>query len=56
MFYSFWEYLLYSVILYSTGLMLGYIIWAPLTPFKSGFMDGLTMGPLVRYIQRKLKK
>jgi hypothetical protein len=24
------------------GIIVGYIIWAPLTPFKQGLMDGLT--------------
>jgi uncharacterized membrane protein YciS (DUF1049 family) len=24
------------------GIIIGYIIWAPLTPFKQGFKDGLT--------------
>ena len=24
------------------GIIIGYIIWAPLTPFKQGLMDGLT--------------
>lgn len=54
--YSFWELFLYSIWIYGMGLMLGYILWAPTTHFKSGFLDGLLLGPLVRYIQRKLRK
>lgn len=25
------------------GLLLGYIMWAPMTTFKQAFMDGLTL-------------
>lgn len=25
------------------GVFLGYIIWAPPSPFKQGFMDGLSL-------------
>ena len=25
------------------GVMLGYIIWAPLTPFKQEFLNGLSL-------------
>lgn len=27
---------------YAMGFILGYILWAPNTPFKQGFIDGLT--------------
>ncbi len=30
------------IYVYVMGFVLGYILWAPLTPFKQGFIDGLT--------------
>ena len=30
------------VFMYLQGLGLGYIIWAPMTTFKQGLLDGLT--------------
>jgi hypothetical protein len=29
------------------GLAIGYVIWAPSTPFKRGFVDGLTLKGLL---------
>jgi hypothetical protein len=31
------------ILVWSQGLMVGYIIWAPETNFKKGFIDGLTL-------------
>jgi hypothetical protein len=31
------------LIAWVNGVFLGYIIWAPLTPFKQGFVDGLSL-------------
>jgi hypothetical protein len=30
------------VLVFIQGMVIGYITWAPLTPFKQGLMDGLT--------------
>jgi hypothetical protein len=30
------------VYVYVVGVVAGYIIWAPMTEFKRGFIDGLT--------------
>lgn len=30
------------VLMFVQGLVVGYILWAPLTPFKQGLIDGLT--------------
>lgn len=35
-------YLLTICYVYCMGLMLGYILWAPMTPFKQGFIDAIT--------------
>lgn len=53
---DFWEYLLYTIWLYGMGILLGYILWAPKTPFKLALMDGFMMGPLVRYIRRRFNR
>lgn len=55
MFDNFWQYLLYTVWLYGMGIMLGYILWAPSTPFKRGLMDGFTFGPVRRAFQKLFK-
>ena len=34
---------LLMMLMYAQGLLLGYIIWAPLTPFKQGLIDGLAL-------------
>jgi hypothetical protein len=31
------------LLMYTQGIILGYIIWAPLTAFKQGLLDGLTL-------------
>jgi hypothetical protein len=49
---SFWELLLYTVCIYGAGVTLGYILWAPVTAFKLGFLDGMTFGPAVRFVQK----
>jgi hypothetical protein len=41
--------ILVMIMMYIQGLLLGYIIWAPSTPFKEGVMDGLTF----RFLWRK---
>ena len=33
----------WMVLMYIQGIVLGYIIWAPLTPFKQGLIDGLSL-------------
>lgn len=30
------------VLVFIQGIVIGYITWAPLTPFKQGLLDGLT--------------
>ena len=30
------------VLVFIQGMVIGYITWAPLTPFKQGLLDGLT--------------
>jgi hypothetical protein len=52
---TFWGYTLYSIWLYGMGVVLGYIWWAPTTAFKQAFMDGLTFGPVVRYIRQRIR-
>lgn len=37
------EIALYVLLGWINGVLLGYIIWAPLTRFKQAFMDGMTM-------------
>ena len=32
-----------SLLMYTQGMILGYIIWAPTTPFKQGLIDGLSL-------------
>lgn len=48
------EFLLYTLAIYFSGYILGYIWWAPTTPFKKGFLEGLTFQPLVKLFRRKL--
>lgn len=53
---SFWEFILYTVLMYGTGLLLGYIWWAPLTPFKQGLMDGFMFKPLIKLLRDRKSK
>lgn len=32
-----------ATLMFMQGLMVGYILWAPATPFKQGLVDGLTL-------------
>lgn len=32
----------YILLVWLNGILLGYIIWAPMTSFKQGFIDGLS--------------
>ena len=32
-----------SLLMYIQGIILGYIIWAPMTAFKQGLIDGLSL-------------
>jgi hypothetical protein len=32
-----------AVLMFINGLMVGYILWAPTTPFKQGLVDGLSL-------------
>jgi len=32
-----------TVFMLAQGIMIGYIIWAPATRFKQGFIDGLSL-------------
>lgn len=34
---------LLMMLMYAQGIVLGYIIWAPLTPFKQGLIDGMSL-------------
>ena len=36
------EIALYVLLGWANGFLLGYIMWAPLTPFKQGVLAGLT--------------
>lgn len=38
-----WIYTGLLVFMWGQGLCLGYILWAPVTPFKTGFQDTLSM-------------
>lgn len=31
------------VLMYIQGITVGYILWAPTTPFKQGLVDGLSL-------------
>jgi len=31
------------LLMYVNGLALGYIVWAPTTPFKQGIIDGMSL-------------
>jgi hypothetical protein len=37
------ETVLLMILTFVQGLMVGYIIWAPDTPFKKGLVDGLSL-------------
>ena len=37
------EIAIFVVIAWLQGIVYGYIMWAPLTPFKQAFMDGLSL-------------
>ena len=37
------EVVIYFVIAWLLGIVYGYIMWAPLTPFKQAFVDGLSL-------------
>ncbi len=32
-----------AVLMFINGIMVGYILWAPTTPFKQGLVDGLSL-------------
>ena len=32
-----------AVLMFIQGITVGYILWAPATPFKRGFVDGLSL-------------
>ena len=34
---------LLMVLMFIQGITVGYILWAPLTPFKQGLIDGLSL-------------
>jgi len=34
---------IFVVIAWLEGLVIGYIMWAPTSPFKQAFMDGLSL-------------
>lgn len=31
------------ILMWAQGIILGYVIWAPKTPFKQGLVDGLSL-------------
>ena len=37
------EIALLMVLMFIQGITVGYILWAPLTPFKQGLIDGLSL-------------
>lgn len=37
------EIALVCFLMYTQGMVLGYIIWAPMTSFKRGLIDGLSL-------------
>lgn len=37
------ESILLMVFMYVQGIILGYVLWAPMTPFKRGLIDGLSL-------------
>lgn len=37
------ESMLLMIFMYTQGVILGYVIWAPTTPFKQGLIDGLSL-------------
>jgi hypothetical protein len=40
---------------HASGLLLGYLLWAPETEFKKGFKDGLELGPIRRFFAKVTK-
>jgi hypothetical protein len=32
-----------AVLMFIQGITVGYVLWAPTTPFKQGLVDGLTL-------------
>jgi len=48
------ETVLLILFVYSQGIAVGYIVWAPETPFKKGFVDGLCLKSLWNWL--KLRK
>lgn len=32
-----------AVLMFINGIVVGYILWAPATPFKQGLVDGLSL-------------
>jgi hypothetical protein len=43
---------LFAIFMWLNGILLGYVLWAPLTPFKQGFIDGITL----KFLWDKFKK
>jgi len=37
------EAIMLMLIAYVNGVAIGYLLWAPMTPFKQGLTDGLTL-------------
>jgi hypothetical protein len=37
------EAIMLMLIAYVNGVVIGYLLWAPMTPFKQGLTDGLTL-------------
>lgn len=37
------EMVIVAVLMFINGITLGYIMWAPTTPFKQGLVDGLSL-------------
>jgi hypothetical protein len=31
------------MIMFAQGILVGYVLWAPVTPFKQGLIDGLSL-------------
>lgn len=39
-----WTTVILMLIMFLQGIVVGYLIWAPSSPVKEGFMNGLTFG------------
>lgn len=45
-----------AILCWVNGFTLGYILWAPLTPFKQGLLDGLGFKWLISIFRKVVKR